>query len=450
MNKIVRFPLTATCASLLLSTALVTSNVQAADADKPNPLQFYTNENGSSAKLTLEADLNFFSQSNAWFGNSATVLGKKSDSWWESLLRPGIDASYVLPSTQSLYGQLNAVQANTFGGIDAGGTNVNYGDVQDFRIDHAFAGWRSGNLFSALDKDFLDISFGRQSYTLGDAFLFSTEGAAGFNRGAYWIGGRKTADYAGIVRMKSGAWSSDLIYLAADDIAKTDTKLGGGNVNYSVEKTANIGAGFYTVSSDTASRDSMRLVNLRGGINPFTVAKGPAILQPLRFDAEYVHEDADTSFHNGNAWSLTTSYPFENAPWKPTLSYRYASFDEHYDPLFYGSSDWGNWYQGEILGEYALLNANLDSHMLRLKMQPIDPVTVNLFYYKFLLHDAAAAGVTSDKFADEYNLVVDWAVNDHLTLSAVGGIATPGEAAIQKTGGDKDWSYMMLGAVVKF
>jgi hypothetical protein len=459
MNHPVRPPIPTVCASFLFAAMLVPGSIYAADQEKTNPLQFYTGDNGSYAKVTLEADLGFFTQDNSWFGNSEAFLGKKSDSWWETLVRPGLDVSFTLPSTQTIYGQIDAVQANTFGGVDAAGTNVDDEDINDLRIDRAFAGWRSGNLFGSLGDDFLDVSFGRQRYVVGDGFLFGSESYAGFNRAAYWIGGRNTADYAGIVRMKSGAWSSDLVYFKADDRGKTDTTLGGANLNYTVEKVVNIGGGFYVLNSDTENRDGMQVYNLRGGINPFALAgSAPAALKPLRFDAEYVHEDAgnrtlidadNPDYANGDAWNVSVSYQFETTPWKPTLIYRYASFDENYDPLFYGSTDWGNWYQGEILGEYALLNQNLDSHMLKLKFQPIDPVTVNLIYYQFMLHEAQGIAA-SDDYADEYNLIVDWAVNDHLSLSVVGGIADPDDAAVELTGGNDNWSYLMLFGAVKF
>lgn len=448
-------PLAATCATLLVAATLMAGNVLAADEEQPSPLQFYTGSNGSYAKATIEAGLGFFGQGDSWFDNSAEYLGKKSDSWWESIIRPGLDAKYVLSNSQSFYGKFDAVQANTFGGVDAGGTNIPPGwvddeDVSDLRIDNAFAGWRSGNLFSSLGQDFLDLSFGRQRYITGDGFLIGTQGYGGYNRAAYWIGGRNTADYAAVARMKSGNWAGDLVYFKADDRFETDTTLGGGNLNYTVEKVASIGGGFYALDSDIENRDSMNVYNLRGGINPFAFAKGVPALQPLRFDAEYVHEDAGGNFENGNAWHLTASYQFENVAWKPTLFYRYASFDENYDSLFYHSTDWGNWFQGEILGEYALGNQNLDSHMLRLKMQPIDPVTVNLIYYKFMFNDAATAEVTSEDYADEYNLIVDWTVNDHLSLSVVGAIADPDDGATQQTGGDDTWSYVMVFGTVKF
>jgi hypothetical protein len=416
-------------------------NVQAEEAEQANPLQFYTGANGSYAKVTLEADLGFFTQSNSWFGSFEATNGEKSNSWWESLIRPGVDVNYVLPSTQTIYAQLDAVQANTFGGIDAGASNIGYGDVDSLRVDHAYVGWKSGNLFSALGEDFLDVSFGRQKYVVGNGFLFASQGGSGYGRAAFWIGGRNSADYAGIVKMKSGNWSGDLVYFEADDRDDTDTKVGGANLEYAVENMWNLGGGLYSFESDDRNEvDSMMVYDIRGGLNPFALMGGMDTLKPLHIEAEYVQQDADTGFANGNAWYAAVSYEFENCPWKPGLTYRYASFDEDYQNLYYGSTDWETWYQGEILGEYLLVNGDLDSHMLKLKMQPIDPVTVTLAYMDFNLHQSG------DDYAKEYNLIVDWAVNDHLAVSVVGGIANPDEAAP----GTDNWSYMMMFGSIKF
>lgn len=442
MNTRMTYPFMAACATLLLCTALTGGQARAEEAEKANPLQFYTGENGSYAKLTLEADLGFFTQGNSYFGKSEELFGKKSDHWWESLIRPGLDVNYVLPSTQTLYGQFDVVQANTFGGVDAAYSTD--GDAHSLRVDHAFMGWKSGNLFSGLGEDFLDISFGRQRYVLGNGFLFASEGQAGQGRAAYWIGGRNSADYAGVIRMKSGNWSSDLIYFEPDRVDDKDTRLGGGNVEYTVEKMGHLGGGFYMMESDNYEQDSMNIYNLRAGIFPFAVLGGVDALKPLHIEGEYAHEDMNTGLENGNAWYAQASYEAEHCPWTPTLTYRYASFDENYDSLFYGSTDWETWYQGEILGEYPLDNSNLDTHMLSLKVKPIEPVAVTLAYINYNTHEP------DEDFAQEYDLIIDWTVNDHLALSLVGGIATPDDAAKAETGGDDNWSYMMMFGSIKF
>ena len=65
------------------------------------------------------------------------------------------------------------------------------------------------------------------------------------------------------------------------------------------------------------------------------------------------------------------AYELSEVTWKPTLSYRYAAFEgddpttaanETFDPLLLGFNDWGQWWQGEIAGEYFLSNSNLISH----------------------------------------------------------------------------------------
>jgi len=434
-------------ASVLLSAVLMGGTVQA--EEQSNPLQFYTGENGSYAKVTLEADLAFFTQGHSWFGNSANVLGEKSDSWGESLVRPGLEVNFVLPDTQSIYGKIDAVQANTFAGLDAAGSNYGDEDVSSLRVDHAYVGWKSGNLFDSLDEDFLDISFGRQEYVVGNGFLFANQGGSGGKRAAFWIGGRDSADYAGIIKMKSGNWSGDLAYFEADDNPDSHTEVGGGNIEYNAEGVAYVGAGLYTIDSDIDARDSMLVYNARVGVNPFAFMSGMDTLEPLHFEFEYVYEDKDDDLpenlkRSGNAWYASVGYTVESCPWKPSLMYRYASFDGDYDSMYYGATDWETWYQGEIIGEYVLLNEDLDSHTLKLTLQPLDAVTVTLAYMNFDRH------VSGDDYAQEYDLIVDWSVNDHLSFSVVGGIADPDEAAIAETGGSDNWSYMMLFGSLSF
>ena len=427
--------LSLTAASVLLS-AVLSGNALA--EEQANPLQFYTADNGSFAKITLEADLAVFTQSNSWFGDPTI----DSTSWWESLVRPGFEFNYVLPGSQSIYGVIDAVQANTFGGNDAALSNVGY-DESSLRIDHAYVGWKSGNLFSSLGEDFLDISFGRQEYVLGNGFLFANQGGSGFGRAAFWIGGRNSADYAGIIKMKSGNWSGDLTYFEADQ--DDNTKVGGGNVEYNAEGLGFAGVGLYTVESDTVSRDSMMIYDIRGGVNPFALMGSVDALKPLHIEMEYVYEDKDNNLPSGNAWYVSVGYEFEDTPWKPGLTYRYASFDSDYDSMFYGSTDWETWYQGEILGEYILLNKDLDTHMVKLTVQPLDAVTLTLAYINYDRHNSGK------DYAQEYNAIVDWAATEHFSMSVVGGLATPDEAAEDEfRGADDNWSYLMIFGSLKF
>jgi len=443
------------CLSMLI--VCTAGNVWAEDSDAKNPLRIWEGKNKSYIQGTFNAQLAYFTQSNSWFGKSQANLGDSSKDWWEAAIKPGVEGSYFFDEFGEAYGRFNAVQANTQN-TDAAASNNGQGNNSKIRVEDAVAGWRSGNLFSSLGKDFLDLSFGRQSYTAGNGFLFLNESGNGNRRGGFWIGERHAAQYMGLARLKTGEFSADLLYFRADDSPDSDTKVGGATLDYSFtrkkgkqeDKVAKLGGGAYYLTSDIDARDQMSVYNIRGEINPFDAFGVVPALSPFKLEGEYVYEDADSGFDNGNGWYVSGSYTFENVPWKPGLLYRYARFDENYDPLFYGFSDWGYWYQGEILGEYVLENSNLKSHTVRATLKPTDTITAHLYYYNFKLVDAGDFGVDSKDYADEVDLTIDWSPNDRLSFSLVGAWATPDDAAKESTGGNDDWWYGMLWSKISF
>ncbi|WP_448874532.1 hypothetical protein [Desulfobulbus propionicus] len=448
-------PIARTTAHFALSAwflaALAVPGTTLADEAKDNPLRFYRSSDGKSyLQASLGVDIAFFSQDDAWYGNDQAVIGAEIDTWWESLIRTGLEGNIALANTQTIYGRIDAVQANTFEGIDACGTNAALGDVSSLRVDKAYVGWRSGTLFNSLGEDFLDISLGRQIYTAGTLFLFGNEGGAGGKRAAYYLGGRRTADFTAIAKFKSGPWSGDLFFFDNDSPSPVNTQASGLTLDYAFSPAASLGGSLATLESDNPSRDEMQLYDIRGSIKPFEVANGPAFLQPLKLDGELVVQNRDDGQDDGLGWYLAAGYQWAEVPWKPELTYRYSSFDEDYDVLFYSATDWGSWFQGEITGEYDLFNENLDIHMIRLKVQPVEPLAISLFYYTFNLHDPETLGAQSEDYVDEWNLTVDWTVNPHLSLSWVGAYATPDNGAKQRFGDDQDWKAMMVWASIRY
>jgi len=442
---------------LALLGTLAAGSAIAEDAAK-SPLTLWEDGNGSLIKGTFKAAAAYFAQGDSWFGKSQENLGKRSGSWWETYIHPGVEASYLFPGSGGLYGRLSAVFAST-NGVDAAGSNIPWGDANRTRVEDAYVGWRSGDAFGALGKDFLDISVGRQQYVTGNGFLFFTQSSNGKQRGAYWMGERQAGELSGIVRLRSGNWAGDLVYLQADDNPDTNTRLGGLTLDYRISDAAGgIGGGVYTVESDIETRDSMNVWDIRFSLNPFETFEAPDALKPVKLEGEYVYEDNGDRLE-ASGWYLSAGYRWDALPWKPTLTYRYASFEgddpdtaksEDYDPLFYGFYDWGYWYQGEVLGEYVLGNSNLNSHMVKLSLKPTESISANLFYFKFRLDDAEGFGVRNADFADEWNLTLDWTPTDYLTLSAVAAYVDPDEAAREYTGGDDSWTYGMIYASVSF
>jgi len=432
------------------------------DHGSKSPLELWSGPNKSTLRMTLQAEMLYANQDASWFGEDEANLGESSSSWWETVVIPGLVGNYFSGKGDEWYAKLTAVASSTTD-IDAAGSNVGYGDTSDVWAEDAYIGWRSGTRWSDLGKDFLNMSFGRQQYVAGNGFLFYSQSSNGGERGGYWMGSRTAADLAGVVQVNYKDLAVDLIYLEADDQdADTDpnnnTKVGGITLDYALGDFGGVGGGYYSVSSEEKPRDGMDIVDLRFSITPFKQFLPKSWAAPLVFEGEYVYQDNGDAME-AEGWYASGKYAWSDAAWSPTLTYRYSSFEggvdadgksKNYDPLFYGFYDWGYWYQGEVLGEYVLSNSNLNTSMVMVGLDPTDSIHVNLFYYHNELDDAAAFGVTSDEYADEYNITIDWTANDYLLFSLVGAYVDPDDAAIESTGGDDDWYYVMLYASFTF
>ena len=157
--------------AFLLFGLSITGYAFAADSEDTNPLSIWKGSNNSHLKGTFKAEVAYFDQGSSWFGKDEENLGARSNDWWESAIHPGIEGSYFIQHGGEMYGRLSGILASK-DDIDAAGSNVGRGyDVSDFRAEDAYLGWRSGDLFSSLGKDFLEFSFGRQQYIAGNGFL---------------------------------------------------------------------------------------------------------------------------------------------------------------------------------------------------------------------------------------------------------------------------------------
>ncbi|WP_341502754.1 alginate export family protein [Gallaecimonas sp. GXIMD4217] len=444
-------------AYLLVSIALLPAAFLARADEERDPLALWQDDQGSSVRAAFKAEFAWFDQTDSWFGDAEGNLGDSSTDWLEFALMPSLNGNYVLDNGSSFYGQLTLLAVGQEG-IDAAGTNVGLGDTSDTAVERAYVGWRSGNLFPELGEDFLDISFGRQQYVAGTGFLFFSQANNGGDRSGFWLGDRKAADYAAIARVNYQGLKAELIYLKGNDNKAPDhpdhnTRASGVTLDYDLGELGSVGGGLYRLSANAKPRDGMDIYDGRFSLTPFKAWLPGTALDQLRLDGEYVVQDNGRA-HDADGWYLSARYDFDRVKWSPALTYRYASFEgdgdpddgsnRNFDPLFYGFYDWGYWYQGEILGEYVLINSNLNSHLLRLAVSPREDLAVSLSWYDFRLDKAAGMGVGSEAFAQEFNLILDWYPHNHLSFSLVGAYASPDRGARQFTGADDDWYYMML------
>src|SRR5262249_2122571 len=227
--------------------------------------------------------------------------------------------------------------------------------------------------------------------------------------------------------------------------------LWGTNYEFTPDEHTTLGATymrFFAHADVEPQRDGLNVFNLRAYTAPI-----PS-MRDLSFQLEYASERNGDMLHS-NAWTFKGIYELSGLNWTPRLSYRYASFQgddpntvrsERFDPLLPGFTDWGNWFQGEIAGEYFLANSNLHSHQIRAHLTPSDTLDGGLIFYRFSLDQLRSfiPIVTDKHLAGELDTYVEWKLNQAFTASFVLAFANPGAAVRQAFNRTKPFTYGMV------
>jgi len=379
--------------------------------------------------------------------------------WQEGYFKYGLSGHYTFGADITVYGGLNAVSSGTFGDGDAGGFTT--GDETETDLEDAFIGFKSGRLLPFLGQDGLDISLGSQNFVVGDGFLINGDalnlgeglngGGLDFDRGgAYWIAARKAFNNTAIVRIggETGL-RSDLFWLESDNKAQADTELAGINLEY------------------TAAHGTFGLMHLKGlGVNePYAQAlgltsrdgqkttsvryQGSAGIDQLFLSTEFVSQDqGDSTRKDSNAWYVEAGWTFDKLAWSPSANVRYSSFDEEFDPLFFGfNRGYGTWFQGEVAANYAGPFGS-DSEIIHVgvKANPAENVTVGALFFDF----SDTARGTGSLDGQELDIYAEWAVNDNVFLTPLVGFYKPDNSAIAGGSQLQDDDFNVYAQIVGF
>jgi hypothetical protein len=391
------------------------------------------------------------------------MLGALVNDWAEWSVEPGIEGDFDLGSGGVVYGRLSGVGSWTRVGLDAAGSNLTPRRPGNFRLEDAYLGWRSGDLFPSLGKDAVDLSLGAQDYQVGSGFLWWNGSTNGGRRGAFWISPSSAFAMTGIARLTTGPFSGEAVWLTPNDKPDSDTQIVGVNGAYAFSPTASLGLGYwYLYASDDAERDGLHVIDLRGSLAPL-----PS-LPELVFAGEIAHEK---NGRRNDSWGgyAEAGYTFLPCAWEPHLGYRFSLFtggdpgkrtNHAFDPLFNGSDNWGEWAQGELIGQYVAENQNLAIHQLRARARPIKSLSLNLLYYHYQIEDRTsellspvaphAGNIEHRNFGDEVDFVVDWSANPHLDYAAVLAVFEPAEGGRDFFGNGATWLGFMLSATLHF
>lgn len=452
----------------LIAFGLALASPTGASADDPGSggldLAFYrSGETFLQPTLVLEGA--GFSESNAWLGESRTVIGDHVGYWWEYAIIPGLEGALALDGAGAFYARVSGIGAGSQG-LDAAGSNTDDHYQERLEVEDAYLGWRSGELFPGLGKDALDLSIGKQKYQIGNGFFMWDGASDGGKRGAYWIAPRKAFYMTAIARLQTGPYKVEGFYLKPNDEAYTSTDVVGSNFEYTAGDTGVLGVSYLKIiDSHRKSRDGMDYFDWRVDLTPLPGDRA------FHLSGEYALELNGNS-QNSSAWYAEAGHDFDELTWKPHLSYRFAWFGgddegssdlEVWDPLWYGFNDWSTWYIGEIIGGFVALNRDLEMHTLRLRTSPCEDLTVQLVYNYYRLVDPVdeivardlnprAALIHSKYVGQGFDFIADWSATDHVSFSGVAAALDPGAAMRQYAEADSGtwWLHFMLYAKLSF
>ena len=249
--------------------------------------------------------------------------------WREGFIKYGVSGDQGLGGAGTLYGTFNLVSSATWGDGDAAGNTD--GSERTTKIEDAFLGWRSGDLFPALGKDGVDFSAGRQVVKIGSGFLINDDGPnlgkgpadGALNRGgAYYLAARHAFDRTAVLKLggQDGLHGS-VLWLKSDNRAQAETELAAGTLDYTTD-AGTLGLTWVhglDVTDQWASdfqkeRENMDVYSVRG--------EGSAGIENASFAFEYAWQDKDAGPEK--AWYAEAGYTFADVAWAPKLTYRYT------------------------------------------------------------------------------------------------------------------------------
>ena len=347
--------------------------------------------NGVVLKAKLESLALYYANNNAWYGRPDVMLngnplvdgkpaGRGYEDWVEGFVHYGVYG--IAPVTDELYvyGGLSAITAGSSGQeLFTDRTRTHTG------VEDAYVGLVGGRTTAAGDRYVLNLSAGRQKFTLANAFLIANTAANGHERAALQANARWAADMVGLAQFGFNNTRLEVFYVDPDELPLLDskTRIAGLNLEFTPVADLMLGASYLFVPQSNAAyfgptgtpigtREGLRLYDLRFNYRPRPAgASGPF------FGGEMALQTHDDISMRATAGYGEVGYDFVGVKWRPSISYRLSHFSgddpstsryERWDPLLSGGNG-EQWVQGANHFK-VVQDSNVTAHRLQLKLRP--------------------------------------------------------------------------------
>jgi hypothetical protein len=401
-------------------------------------------------RTTLAAGFGLYNDHNPWFASPATYTarspiavdppGAGNATWAEAWLEYGLSGATRLGDTPAYaFGELTGLTSG------ATGQDLFRSDTRTKTlVEKAYAGllWdQPGTQTGAR------LSVGRQNWQLNNGFLFSRF-AGGANAGPHpglYLNPRTTYQMAVLGSVRYGRFRAEYFDVDPAELKDFDsrTRFQGVHVSWLDREAWDLGVAAYRVPESntvfrtpqggTVPRDGQRTWNLRAGHKAVAGVPGLSAL------AEYAQQDNPGHDVRARAYYAQLGYTARDWPWKPSLTYRYASFGgddpntptrEAFDaPL---SSGLDEWVQG-VNFKKVVTNSNLNTHRVRFNVVQSDRVNYTVDWFRLWADVPLPTG--EQRYGDEVDFAVRWAVSRQWYFLGVAGVAWPDEILKAQTGG---------------